>query len=98
LPQGRFVPSIPPPLTHLYGFDQASFSQNRHMMGDGGLRKMYAQLYIGCAKTDVFADGARPAFFQGLQYAPASGIGDGVQRPLECFFALGHGYIIVVSG
>ena len=97
MPQGWLVPSVPSPLPHLYCVYQAGFSQNRHMMRDGGLGKVYSEFDVRCAKADFLANGARSAFFQGLKDTATSGIGDGVQHSLECFFALSHGYIIVVG-
>lgn len=66
-------------------------------MRDGGLGQPHPDFDVGRTQADVLADGTRSTLFQGLQYPPAGGIGDGMQHPLECFFVLTHGYIIVAE-
>jgi hypothetical protein len=51
LPDRLLIPSIPSPLSMLGSFDEPSLGQNRHMMRNGGLRKMNSLLDVAAAQA-----------------------------------------------
>ena len=89
--QGGFVAPVPHPLAKFLRFYQSGSSQNRHMMRDRGLGKVNAQFDVGGAQTDIFADRTGSPLFERLQNSAAGGVGDGVQRTIQCLLGISHG-------
>src|SRR5579862_2677964 len=91
LPNRFFIPAIPAPLPLLRGLDESSPGENRHMMGNRWLGKMYAFFDLSPAKTWrtgglVCVISAFRSNFQHQQDAASRRVGDSMQGSVEgCF-------------
>ena len=87
---GSFVTAIPSPMALFLGFNQPGLVQDSHVMGDGGLRDVYALLDVTGAKTRFFSQRVRTLGFQSLQDFAASRISDGVEQSVETLVLGSH--------
>jgi len=60
-------------------------------MRNGGLRQPHTLLNIGRTESVFLIEGAATFFFERLQNAAASGVGNGVQQAIE--MGNGHNYL-----
>src|SRR3982074_1654202 len=65
--QVPLIPPVPHPVAYFLGFDQFGLGENRHVMGNGGLRQWDSFFDIGGAKTHVLGiDGTSSFFLEGF--------------------------------
>jgi len=88
--QRLLIPPVPHPQTVFFRLYQASFSQDRHVVGDGRLRERYVVLNIAGAHAHAFSNRALAFLLQQSKYFYARWIGHCFKGHHELFFAHRH--------